>query len=64
MARPKQMTKLIHVRLSQELLDAIDRLVKTGKYANRSEFIRAAIREQLKRDLGEAGSESRGNTNS
>ena len=63
MARPKQMTKLIHVRLSQELLDAIDRLVKMGLYPSRSEFIRVAIREQLKRDLG-ASSEPRGSTNS
>ena len=62
MARPKQMTKLIHVRLSQELLDAIDRLVKMGLYPSRSEFIRVAIREQLKRDLGGAGSEPRSNT--
>jgi Arc/MetJ-type ribon-helix-helix transcriptional regulator len=43
--------KIISVQLPQGLINAIDALVKRGVYPNRSEAIRAAIRDLVKREL-------------
>ncbi|WP_456367685.1 ribbon-helix-helix domain-containing protein [Thermococcus sp.] len=43
--------KIISVQLPQGLINAMDQLVKKGAYPNRSEIIREAIRELLKREL-------------
>jgi len=42
--------KIISVQIPQGLLNAIDTLVKRGAYPNRSEAIREAIRELIKRE--------------
>lgn len=39
----------IPAKVTEKLVMEIDELVKEGWYANRSEFIRAAIREMIKR---------------
>lgn len=43
--------KIVSVQLPQGLINAIDALVKRGVYPNRSEAIRAAIRDLVKREL-------------
>jgi len=43
--------RLIAVHLPDRILDDIQRLVKNGLYPNRSEAIRIAIRDLLKREL-------------
>ena len=43
--------RIISVQLPQGLINAMDQLVKNGVYPNRSEIIREAIRELLKREL-------------
>jgi len=57
-------SRIIHVRLTQEMLDTIDTLVSMGFYSSRAEFIRTAVREQLKRDAKRLGFELKGLTNS
>jgi len=46
------MSRLVTVKLPEKMVRAIDVLVKMGIYTNRSEFIRAAVREKLERELG------------
>ncbi|MEY2833161.1 MAG: hypothetical protein RLZZ574_2420 [Cyanobacteriota bacterium] len=41
-------TKSINITISEEILSQSDRLVKAGKYANRSRFIEEAITLRLK----------------
>jgi antitoxin ParD1/3/4 len=43
--------RIISVQLPQGLINAMDQLVKKGVYPNRSEVIREAIRELLKKEL-------------
>ncbi|MEO2151669.1 MAG: ribbon-helix-helix domain-containing protein [Thermococcus sp.] len=43
--------RIISVQLPQGLINAMDQLVKKGVYPNRSEIIREAIRELLKKEL-------------
>jgi len=43
--------KIISVQIPQGLLNAIDTLVKRGAYPNRSEAIREAIRELIKKEI-------------
>ncbi|AEH23987.1 ribbon-helix-helix domain-containing protein [Pyrococcus yayanosii] len=43
--------KIISVQLPPSLIHGLDALVKRGLYPNRSEAIRNAIRELLKREL-------------
>lgn len=43
--------KLITVKMPQTYVEGIEELVKIGKYKNRSEVIRIAIRELLRREL-------------
>ena len=51
--------KIISVQLPQGLIRAMDQLVKQGVYPNRSEIIRTAIRELLKKELYQLESEER-----
>lgn len=43
--------RIISVQLPQNLLNALDILVKRGVYPNRSEAIRVAIRDLVKKEL-------------
>lgn len=43
--------KLVTVKMPELYVKAIDELVKEEKYTNRSEVIRVAVRELLKREL-------------
>lgn len=43
--------RLITVKVPEVYVRGIDDLVRSGRYSNRSEAIRAAIRELLKREL-------------
>ncbi len=43
--------KIISVQLPQGLINAMDQLVKKGVYTSRSEVIREAVRELLKKEL-------------
>ncbi|MCF2137188.1 MAG: ribbon-helix-helix domain-containing protein [Candidatus Thorarchaeota archaeon] len=45
--------RLIAVHLPERIVDDIERLVQDGHYPNRSETIRIAIRDLLKRELWE-----------
>ena len=51
--------RIISVQLPQGLINAMDQLVKKGVYPNRSEIIREAIRELLKRELYQLETEER-----
>jgi Arc/MetJ-type ribon-helix-helix transcriptional regulator len=51
--------RLIAVHLPEKLVDDIQRLVENGLYPNRSETIRIAIRDLLKRELWVHGTELR-----
>ncbi len=43
--------KLVTVKLPERLIADVDQLVKAGIYHNRSDAIRAAVRELLRREL-------------
>ena len=45
------LVRLITVKMPELYLDGIDELVKRGRYASRSEAIRIAVRELLRREL-------------
>ncbi|MHA2603101.1 MAG: ribbon-helix-helix domain-containing protein [Candidatus Thorarchaeota archaeon SMTZ1-83] len=47
--------RLIAVHLPERIISDIQRLVDRGLYPNRSEAIRIAIRDLLKRELWERG---------
>jgi len=42
--------RIVTFKLSEATLEEIDRLVREGKYASRSEFIRIAVYEKLQRE--------------
>ena len=44
--------KLITCKLPSAYIYALDELVRQGRYANRSEAIRMAIRDMLKSEIG------------
>ena len=44
--------RLITCKLPAAYVEALDELVRQGRYANRSEAIRMAIRDMLKSELG------------
>ncbi|MEM1526371.1 MAG: ribbon-helix-helix domain-containing protein [Ignisphaera sp.] len=52
--------RIITVKMPESYIEAIDELVRLGRYASRSEVIRAAIRELLKRELWSANSSAVG----
>ncbi|MEM0003889.1 MAG: ribbon-helix-helix domain-containing protein [Desulfurococcaceae archaeon] len=43
--------KLVTVKMPELYIEGIDELVRIGKYRNRSEVIRVAIRELLRKEL-------------
>ncbi|WP_461863407.1 ribbon-helix-helix domain-containing protein [Thermococcus sp.] len=43
--------KIVSVQLPQGLINAMDQLVRKGVYPSRSEIIREAVRELLKKEL-------------
>jgi len=43
--------KLVTVKLPERLVSHAEQLVKTGIYPNRSDAIRTAVRDMLKREL-------------
>lgn len=43
----------ISLKLPQQLLKELDRLVQEGKFANRSEAIRVAVRDLILRESGQ-----------
>ena len=47
--------RIVTVKMPESYLEAIDELVRMGRYSSRSEVIRAAIRELLKKELWESG---------
>ena len=49
--------RLIAVHLPEKIVDDIEKLVEKGLYPNRSETIRIAIRDLLKRELWRPGTE-------
>jgi Arc/MetJ-type ribon-helix-helix transcriptional regulator len=51
--------RIISVQLPQGLINAMDQLVKKGVYPSRSEIIREAIRELLKKELYQLETEER-----
>ncbi|WP_456423630.1 ribbon-helix-helix domain-containing protein [Thermococcus sp.] len=51
--------RIVSVQLPQGLINAMDQLVKKGVYPNRSEIIREAIRELLKKELYRLDTEKR-----
>uniref|UniRef100_A0A7J3Z892 Ribbon-helix-helix protein, CopG family n=1 Tax=Ignisphaera aggregans TaxID=334771 RepID=A0A7J3Z892_9CREN len=46
--------RIVTVKMPETYLEAIDELVRIGRYSSRSEVIRTAIRELLKRELWES----------
>ncbi len=46
--------KLVTVKMPEIYVNGIEELVKAGRYSSRSEVIRIAVRELLKRELWEA----------
>lgn len=43
--------RIVSVKIPDQYIDAIDELIKRGRYTTRSEVIRTALRELLKREL-------------
>lgn len=43
--------RLITVKMPEVYIEGIDELVKIGKYKNRSEVIRIAVRDLLRKEL-------------
>ena len=43
--------KLVTVKLPEKLIDDVDQLVQAGMYHSRSDAIRAAVRDLLRREL-------------
>ena len=44
--------KLVSVNLPDAYIDSLDELVDCGYYPNKSEAIRAAVRDMIKNELG------------
>ncbi|MMZ66049.1 nickel responsive regulator [compost metagenome] len=47
--------RIVTVKMPEVYIDGIDELVRAGRYSSRSEAIRVAVRELLKRELWSAG---------
>lgn len=47
--------RIVTVKIPESYIEAIDELVRIGRYTSRSEVIRTAIRELLKRELWSSG---------
>gem|GEM_PF-5801064 len=44
----------LNVRVSQKVLDDIEKLIEDGDYSDISEFVRTAVREKLDPEYGKA----------
>lgn len=44
-------SKTVQIKFSERIIEAIDMLVARGLYPSRSEFIRTAVRELLKKEI-------------
>ena len=53
---------LVTVKMPETYVDGLDRLVRLGRYASRSEAIRIAVRELLQRELWSAEERTSPNT--
>ncbi|MCI4437940.1 MAG: type II toxin-antitoxin system ParD family antitoxin [Ignisphaera sp.] len=51
--------RIVTVKLPEAYIEAIDELVQMGRYSSRSEVIRTAIRELLKKELWESSAGER-----
>ena len=49
--RKKKEECWINTRIQKKQRDAIDKLIKKGLYVSRSEFLRTAVKRQLRQDL-------------
>jgi antitoxin ParD1/3/4 len=47
--------RLVTVKMPEIYVEGIEELVRAGRYSSRSEVIRIAVRELLKRELWSAG---------
>ncbi len=47
--------RIVTVKMPEVYIDGIDELVRARRYSSRSEAIRVAVRELLKRELWSAG---------
>ncbi len=52
------MTQQLAVRISDELVEELDRFVAQGRFANRSELVRTAIGDLVERERRAAGGEA------
>ncbi len=43
----------VTLRIPEQQIEAVERMVETGKYPNRSEAIRSAVREMLEENSAE-----------
>jgi Arc/MetJ-type ribon-helix-helix transcriptional regulator len=49
----------VTLRIPKQQIDEVERLVDTGKFPNRSEAIRAAVREMINEEAGDEQSPKR-----
>ncbi|MEF8771221.1 ribbon-helix-helix domain-containing protein [Halodesulfurarchaeum sp.] len=49
----------VTLRIPEQQIEAVERMVETGKYPNRSEAIRSAVREMLEEDSTEQANSPR-----
>jgi len=53
MARRSNRMPVVSVKMADALIEGLDELVKAGLYRSRSEAMRAAVRDLLRRELGD-----------
>ena len=53
MARRSNRMPVVSVKMADTLIEGLDELVKAGLYRSRSEAMRAAVRDLLRRELGD-----------
>ena len=53
MARRNNRMPVVSVKMTDALIEGLDELVKAGLYRSRSEAMRAAVRDLLRRELGD-----------
>jgi len=58
-ARNGDSMRIVTVKMPESYIEAIDELVRMGRYSSRSDVIRAAVRELLKKELWASDEEFR-----
>ena len=53
MAKRSNRMPVVSVKMADTLIEGLDELVKAGLYRSRSEAMRAAVRDLLRRELGD-----------